>query len=87
MNRTLLVDIIRAMTAAWCIRAGGLLPVMIVLSLAVHSAALGLYQIKHMDEMKIFRNMPLYFLNFSIGFNLIFPPALAAILLARQISI
>lgn len=77
MNRTLLVDIIGAMTAAWCIRAGGLLPVTIVLSPAVHSAALCLYQIKHMDEIKIFRNMPQYFLNFSIGFNPIFPPALA----------
>jgi len=58
---------------------------MIVLSLAVHSTALGLYQIKHIDEIKIFINMPQYFLNFSIGFNLVFPPALAAMLLARQI--
>ena len=86
MSRTLFINIIRALAAAWCIRAGGLLPDLFVLLLAVHSASLGLYQIKHIDDIRIFNNRPQYFLNFSIGFNLMFPAALAALLLAREIA-
>ncbi|MDZ7860382.1 MAG: hypothetical protein U5O15_06920 [Candidatus Krumholzibacteriota bacterium] len=86
MNRTIIIDVLRAFAAVWRIRAEVLIADLVVLSLGVHSVVLGLCQIKKIDEIRIFRNRPQYFINFSIGFNLIFPAALAALLLARELS-
>jgi len=86
MNRTFYINIIRSFIGFLCLWSGGTLADLFVLILSIFSFTYGCYELKHIDELRIFKNQPFCYSDFVVSFDLLFPIALMALLVVRKMG-
>ncbi|MBD3264619.1 MAG: hypothetical protein GF375_05925 [Candidatus Omnitrophica bacterium] len=84
MYRTVFLNIGRSILGILIIWFGNDLWHLVVLVLSVFTFAYGCYELKDIEQIETFKNKPDYYLDFTVSFDLLFPIALIALLVAYR---
>lgn len=84
MQRTIFLNITRSILGILLVWFGSDFWHLVVLVSSVFTFAYGCYELRHIEEIEAFRNKPDYYLDFTVGFDLLFPIALIVLLVAYR---